>query len=409
MTESIDEVQSKLRDALQDPGHAPGGLPVAVRLRFRLQPAGGSGAKVMPPTYAGQGGPVYVEEMRAVDGETIYCISLDSVASQANRLEEAIEGEVVDGGLPLPTIWVDQHEYGVNSALKFSHRSFDAWVEDALLEDGTRFGDTDTFKALAGSKRGDLGELMAISPVSILLGAWASRVKNPQGAARLPRILTSELIAVGAQPGERASSRIDAHHVSAAIPVYRSEGSRFTVNADRAVKEKGKPVPYAAAGEKGKPSALGYGNVTPSLADHGGITMDHALQIATISLPALRECRFPEGGDRAPERDLAGRMMLATLGLRMLSAQVERGYDLRSGCLLVPEEEPTLELIDHVGQTVSSWPALSVPSSELLEAAIAAGAEQGIAWSKEGTSLTASEDQLDLLRQSLATKEVEEA
>ena len=407
---AIDDVHQKLHEAVRDPGGVPGGLPVALRLRLRLQAAGGPGTKVMPPTYSGARGPVYVEEMRVLDGETAFCISLDSVASQANRLEEAIEREVVEGGLTLPTIWVDQKEYGVNSALSFSHRTFDAWVEDALLEDGSRFGDSDLFHSLAAAKRSDLSRLMTTSPTSILLGAWASRMKNPQGAARLPRILTSELVAVGAQPGERASSRIDRHHVSAAIPVYRAEGSRFTVDREKAAKDdKGKPRPYAAAGEKGKPSALGYGNVTPSLAAHGGITMDHALQIATISLPALRECRFPNGGKPSAERNWAGRLMLAALGVRMLAAQVERGYDLRSGCLLAPEQEPELELVDHLGQTVEHWPVLSVPSSEILSAAIDAGRQQGIEWSANGMSLTASEEQLELLRQSLASQEAAEA
>ena len=365
----------------------------------------------MPPTYTGERAgdpPRYVEEMRAIDGESRFCISLDSVASQANRLEESLERDLVEGGVPLPTIWVDQREYGVNSALTFSHRSFDAWVEDALLE-GVRFGDTDAFKALASSKRSNLTELMTISPASIVLGAWASRVKNPQGSARLPRILTSEMIAVDAQVGERAASRIDTHHVSAAIPVYRAEGSRFTIDPDRAIKEKGKPVPYAAAGERGKPSAAGYGNVTPGLAPHGGITMDHALQIATVSLPALRECRFPQAGDRRPERDVAGRTMLAALALRMLATQVERGYDLRSGCLLVPGEEPVFEVIDHVGQVTDRWPVLAIDSSQILRSAIQAGSEQGIAWNAEGINLTVSDEQLQLLRQSLADAEPEEA
>lgn len=403
MTQDIDDVIARLRESLQDPRGA-GGLPAAIRLRFQLQPAGGPGTKVMPPTYSGGESPIYIEETRVIDGESKFCISLDSVASQANRLEEVLLAEIVAGQVSVPTIWVNQSEFGVNSAMQFSHRSFDAWIEDALL-DGVRFGDTDRFKALAASKRSDLSALMAESPTSILLGAWASRVKNPQGSARLPRILSSEMIAVGAQPGARAASRIDMHHISKAIPVYRAEDGRFTIDPDHAVKEKGKPVPYAAAGEKGNPSALGYGNVTPGLARHGGITMDHALQIATISLPALRECRFAPRDDRTAEQDLAGRVMLTALGLRMLSAQVERGFDLRSGCLLAPESEPEFELIDHLGATVDRWPALSISSAELLAAAIEAGTQQGIEWGHDELNLTASEDQLELLRQSLASSD----
>src|SRR5690606_1638352 len=146
--------------------------------------------------------------------------------------------------------------------------------------------------------------------------------------------------------------------------------------------------------------ALNYGNVTPQIAAHGGITARYALQIATTSLPAIRECRFPIDGERDPERDIAGRALLLALAMRMLALQVERGYDLRSGCLLVPDEEPAFELLDPVAKTTASWPVLGADTAALLDAALADARKTGIRWETPGLRLKASDVQLELLERS---------
>jgi len=399
-----DEAIEHLRRAVAtDRGEDPSWAG-AIRLRVQLQPAGGPGAKVMPPTYAPDRSgdpPIYIEEKRRIGGEEKQCVSLDSVASQANRGEAALVDEIALDNIHVPTIWVDQGEFGTHSALEFSHRAYDAWVEDAVL-DGERFGDTEQWAQLASSKRHDLTALLRHSPVSIVLGSWASRVKNPQGAARLPRILTSEIIAVGAEKGARPKSKRDIHDVSKGITIYKaSEDSpeRIVLDPRTAARTgKGKEALFA---EDGRPSSAGYGSVTPSLADHGGITMEYALQIATISLPAIRECRFPPSGERDDARDVAGRLMLVALGLRLLALQVERGYDLRSGSLLIPEEEPSFELIDRLGKTVETWSVVDTDTAALLEDAKRQGADHGLDWVDGDIKLEASDVQLELLKRSL--------
>lgn len=79
------------------------GTAAAFRCRRRLQPAGGTGDKGFPPTYAGA---VYaVEERRVRDADgaesVVPCVLLDSVQSQANRMEEALQ-EAVDAGVRTP-------------------------------------------------------------------------------------------------------------------------------------------------------------------------------------------------------------------------------------------------------------------------------------------------------------------
>ena len=86
----------RLRDAVT-------GTAAAFRRRFRLQPAGGPADKVFPPTYVGA---VYATEPRRIDGETRDCVILDSVQSQANRMEEALQQAVDEGRLGLPLVLV---------------------------------------------------------------------------------------------------------------------------------------------------------------------------------------------------------------------------------------------------------------------------------------------------------------
>ncbi|HEV7941929.1 MAG TPA: type I-U CRISPR-associated RAMP protein Csb1/Cas7u [Solirubrobacteraceae bacterium] len=399
-TDSPTQISAVLASAVGGDGPEEARWASALRLRCRLQPAGGSGSKVMPPTYAPErrgDPPVYIRETRRIDGAEHDCVLLDGIASQANRIEDSLAACIQSSEIPLPTIEVDQGEFGLHSGLEFSHRCFDAWIEDAQI-DGRRFGETELFKRLAASpSRHDLAALMETFPVGILLGCWASRKKNPQGTTRLARMLCSEIIAVDGVPGSRPASRIDRHHVSSAVKLLRTtdtSSDRFSLAAS----DDGKAPKGAES-----PSELGYGNVAPGIAAHGGITMDHALQIATVSMPALRECGFPTTeGKRNPGRDVAGRVMLTALALRMLALQLERGYDLRSGCLLVPEDEPTVELVGRLGKTVAAWPLISMSTGDLLADAIAAGAKHDLSWSSQKIHLTVSNTQLDLLRQSLA-------
>lgn len=391
----------------EGPGEAQSAA--ALRLRCELQPAAGEGARIMPPTYSDGGTPskpVYVKEARRFGDQVRACVLLDSVQSQANRLEEALLALIREkrGELPrveLPDVHVDQGEFGVLSALEFSHRVFDAWVEDALLE-GEPFGSTETYHELSAViNRGVALPLLERFPVGLLLGCWASRKSNPQGTTRIARAISSEIIAVDAVDGERPQSKIDRHHVSKDVTLVKgADGHRFAVHPED---ESTKGLDLAGKGDKaGRPAALGYGNVLPTIASHGGITARHALQLTVVSLPALRAtCARSIGGERHPERDLAARQVLAALALTMLEAQAALGWDLRSGCQLVPTADPTVELVGRLGETVASWPLFELGAEALLAGSVERAREAGLAWSAEPLRLTASGEQLELLSRSL--------
>lgn len=152
-----------LAGALGDAGRDEVRGAAALRLRARLQPAAGSGARVMPPTYSGQNNSVvYLTEERRIEDVKVPCVVLDGQASQSNRLEEVLLSLMADGSVRVPDVVVDQGEFGRRrSALEFSHRVFDAWVEDAL--DGeVRFGETQAYQRLARViNRGVAGPLSA--------------------------------------------------------------------------------------------------------------------------------------------------------------------------------------------------------------------------------------------------------
>ena len=120
----------------------------AFRCRATLQPAGGEGDKVFPPTYSGA---VYATEKRRIPGhdEPVDCVLLDSVQSQANRMEEALQQAVDDGRITLPVIEVDFTSFfpgedktedmrlldpvGTITSLQAPHRIADAILRDSMV------------------------------------------------------------------------------------------------------------------------------------------------------------------------------------------------------------------------------------------------------------------------------------
>ena len=113
------------------------GTAAAFRCATDYQPAGGPGDKVFPPTY--EGGKYAMEKrIDPATGEERQCVLLDSVQSQANRMElallEAHRAERV--ALPLLVTRFDQNELLKKftvSSLEAPPRVADALFRDSLL------------------------------------------------------------------------------------------------------------------------------------------------------------------------------------------------------------------------------------------------------------------------------------
>lgn len=369
----------------------------ALRYRARLQPAGGPGDKVFPPTYEGG---KYAEEKRRIDGQTYDCVHLDSVQSQANRMESALQDAAREGKLSVPRVEVhftgDLAEVGVISSLDAPHRLADAILRDSS-KDGVRFRKTPEGELLNSASLKNASGLFGIAPTSLLFGLWDST--GPRGGlgVKFQRAIVSELVAVGVEKGVKSASRLDP------LGIEKAAGIAYLANAETGewiLDEKldGKKLPKV--GKEGKPSELNHGNIPPSVsAQNGGVTFDYALQTTVISLPALRRLQFPVGGIRNPKMDLAAQTVLAALGLAAAVLSNHKGLDLRSRCLLVPESEGVWEIVGANG-SVTTFSVTVEDVCKLVSESVAAAKSAGLAWRGEPIILEPSAGLTQLVRNS---------
>ncbi len=406
--------------SLQD---AVAGGALALRRTQRLQPAGGRGDKIFPPTY--EGGQYAIEE-RVIDGVRVPCALLDSVQSQANRMELALRDAFYRGpadasGIPIVVVDFGANglpEVGEITSLDAPHRLADAILRDSLL-DGKRFRDSGVGRVLDSASASNATGLYQFCPTALVFGLWDST--GPRGGlgTKFQRALVSEIVAVDVQAGVRPSSRLDPLGIALnAGPIYRArEGEEhandWTLDESQALREKDRPV---LIGKDGKPSEINHGNVTPSLQSekgqphHGGVTMDHARQTVVLSVPALRRLRFPSAeGVLDNSRDLLARTALAALGLAAAQLSIDGGCDLRSRCLLIPDAENPAdwELIGTDGRARSF--RIPDPVALVSEAAAAAAAGGLPPWSQAPIVLTPRPDLVQLVRKSRELKSAEPA
>jgi CRISPR-associated protein Csb1 len=188
------------------------GRDAAMRRVQKLQPVGGPGDKIFPPTYPGErrnDPPRHVFETRRVAGKNVLCVLIDSVQSQANRLEEAMKA-ARESGLSFPVIAVDfagtaVDDIGRITTLDAPHRVFDAIMRDSEWN-GTRLKDTDHGKRLVVSKPENARAVYELSPTALVFGAWNSTGEGGGIGAKFPRCVVSEIIGVGVATESRVSN-----------------------------------------------------------------------------------------------------------------------------------------------------------------------------------------------------------
>lgn len=392
------------------------GTGAAIRVRQRLQPGGGPGDKVFPPTYAtGDNKLKYVVEKRRIDGQDVSCVLLDSVASQANRIEEALLAAWRSNALNFPVVGVDFAaaspdlvDLGIITALETPHRIADAILRDSVTADGTTlFRDTPEGRAYTDATMRDATAVYRLCPTALALGVWDSTGPKGGMGAKFQRALTSEIMAIHAETGSKVGSRLDPLQIPSNIEVYHrsDDNEEWTIDAAEAKLEKGKPVLFSRKGGegKGKPSSINHSNIAPSKDEFsGGITFDYAIQTVVLSMPALRKLHFKHGYDGAPLADAvtageAARTAIAALALAGIVHARARGYDLRSRCLLIPESSFVLEVVAADGSVTEH--ALSVDDvNALVATAAAAAAQHGLAWEREPLRLIPAPKLVELVK-----------
>ena len=423
------------------------GTDAGFRVVTRLEPLGGPNDKIFPPTF-GDSVRVpsrvdeterdgrrtkYALEWRRVGSTSKLCVVLDSVASQANRLELALlnayerdefkfplvrvdfTGETHDDpALDLSTICGD----GYVTTLEAPHRLADALIRDSL-RDGTPFPRSTEGQRFAAATPSNATALLDLDPGSLVFGVWDSTRLDGRVGAKYQRTLVSEIVGVGVELGVKSKSRIDPTGIEK-TEIYESENTQdgWTLDAAAAKKKQGKPIPLKRGGEKaGTPAVINHGNVKPSTdPEAGGVTIEYAEQTMVLSLPALRRLQFPQRLDGSAftkderiQAERAARTALAALGLAAIAYQRESGYDLRSRCALRPLQPLVLELLPADGSAARDFTLDGTAAKKLVEEAARALEVAGLPWRKQPLDLKPAPRLVALIRKSRELTAVAEA
>lgn len=375
----------------------------AIRLRVDLQPAGGSGDKFLPPTYKGGS---YAEEERLLNGQMEKTVLVNSVASEAARLEAALKQGLEEKEVSFPVVSLEIDGWGTLLELDLPHRLFDAYLLYSEVN-GTPFWESEAGREVHCFERPAATGLYKHSPVTLLFGGWDTHALNEKSRSwrfRFPRTLVSEIVAFGVSPqGKGVSSKGDPFNLTGTL--YEARQGAWTPTQTAAkTDDKGQPVKFEKTGQ---PSILGFGQITPSFVMEdgtgkpGGYTAREIRQVTVLSLPALRRLRFPgePGGANDAGRNDAARVVLAAIGLYAISKAHAEGHWLRSRCHLVAQGVPELEFVRADG-TLEKAP-LPTPNiaADAFQAAVKAAEEKGLVWRKKPLVAKPSKPLLELIRQ----------
>lgn len=407
------------------------GSAAAFRCRRKLQPAGGAGDKVFPPTFAGA---VYAVEQRRVPGRTepVTCVVLDTVQAQANRMELALQDALDGGQIKIPVLEVDFSQWsptdeekhkaekrlldsvGTITSLQAPHRLADAILRDSEIEEGEASSDGKKPKvAFRKSLKGkalntvspqNATALYELCPTALIFGMWDST--GPKGGlgAKFERAMVSELVGIGATVGDLLRGvRRDPLEIRAAVKVLKPADKNWSLAA-------------ANAAGAVSPSEVNHSSVPfPKQRDqktdknlYAGATIEYAEQTTTLSLIALRRLGLAvtkkEGEDekafsvRAKNAEDAGRTVLAALALCAATLAFESGVGLRSRCLLWPEEAMSWDLLDTPGVKAKPYSLTGELAKGLLEEAVIAAKGFGLTWEETPIELVPQQKLVDLVR-----------
>lgn len=404
---------------------AVSGSAAAFRCRRRLQPAGGEGDKVFPPTFAGA---LYAVEQRRIPGreQPVTCVLLDSVQSQANRMELALQDAVDAGKIKIPLLVVDFAGHnptgdieadkkadklidaiGKVTSLQVPHRLADAILRDSRI-DGADFRKSEKGRALNAVSLANATPIFELCPTALLFGMWDST--GPKGGLgpKFERAMVSEIVGISAEVGDlNRGVRKDPFEASSKVPIIKKTAFDWKISDDPKAKD-------VVA-----PSAVNHSSVPfPKVRDrktednhYSGVTVEYAEQLTTLSLICLRRLRFPINGKSDTESDVAARTVLAALGLCAATLAFESGMGLRSRCLLWPEGQMEWELLDQPGEAPKSFALTGEGAIGVLTNAIEAAKTAKLPWQEIPITLQPSPELLKLVRLSQleATKETAEA
>lgn len=285
--------------------------PAALVIREWLMPVEGADGVLFPATFAPGGSFPGGYNIDPPDASAHNVCLVDSVGSQANRMEPLFLHEKYRH--LVPQIVVEAGEHKVN-LLEAGHRAGDALVRCSSLQEEIE----EAFRASIG---GDASPLAKIAPTSLVFGVWNSRGEKGNQDKR-PRLVASAIRAFNVRRLTRGAVYVP--------PLDYTELDVFS-EEDKAKAEGNEKSPLAQRGFVHNPASGGHGGI---IAD-GGIRRD-----ATLGLAALRHLHA--GSDASKTRELRRYI----LGLSLVAFTGPTECYLRQGCTLVLSPEQPREFVE---------------------------------------------------------------
>ena len=358
-------------------------------IETELQPTAGRGAPVKPAIY--EGGKYQRDRRWASPDDAVPqdVIVIDNVPAQANRHEEQLQRQRAECGLPELVLdlsdmsWMPAHLPRQLSSFQFPHRNADAYLRDAEL-DGAQFIKSEIGKQILASTPWAAGPLVAWFPQALLYGFWQSHLGKKGTQTKHARAWVSEI--VGWQPAAHGTKALGLKGDPLNLSV--DESAVFDPNYQPGWRLGDK----AGKGEdKKKLSELGHGQV-PFMDDEtapAGVSFRRVTQRASLSFAQIRRIGLGIG---SREADAAARSLVVTIGLHAHTMAFGRGFALRSGAELRPEETSVTWLSANGDEQIE----LGGPdhTGELLVAAKAAARRASVpldGWDREPLLLQANE------------------
>lgn len=371
---------------------------VAFEFTAKMQAAGGTNHKVFPPTYLNDDPATkakikarYARETRIMGDGPVSTILLDSIPSQANRMEQALLAAIQDDDMDftLPVFSVTIPEHGTVTSIDAPHRALDVIFLDSDIA-GTSLLNTDFGKQLANAVPANATALYQYAPTALVFGMWNSH--SGKAGGRFARIIASEIIGWGnIVEGIKTASRIDPLEIGNKSALYKIEGTeRWTFE---------KP---SGAKKAVSPATVGHGNIPPTINEAtGGVSLDNIQQQTTVSILALQALHFPDDHGRiVKSRDEAGWAVLAALALVAVNLQFQQGYQLRSGCLLQALASPVWRMLGRIATDDREFSLTLEESMAIFQQAVRAAAEFGLTWAADLPTLMPSAKLLRLVQES---------
>ncbi|MDY2625692.1 MAG: type I-U CRISPR-associated RAMP protein Csb1/Cas7u [Coriobacteriales bacterium] len=347
-----------------------------------LAPAGGEQALVAPAKYASGSRGTYVFETREIDGEPMKTVLLDSRSSMANRVEDGIRQGIKDGNeilCAMPKIRVtyksaDGQSNVVETDLDLPHRAFDGHIRLGFDEHGKSIAENPTYIAARNSTLDDMSALLAISPITCVLGGWDSSRKSHQ--VRLAASVTGEIIGVLSDQDADPESLVTKRSGARVDPV--GAGIYFDPNTAAAISKRIGKAFNKKDMKNGKVSGSSFviGAIPPGVEALDGISTSRIIRTRVLSFATLRSICFAKDS----EGDAAIRSLLAAIAIDgMVRADSE--LLLRANAHLVEKDAPKTLLHERYGKTVAIDPMSVEQADKLLKDAYEnAHALAGISW-----------------------------